>query len=255
MSPEKAQQSDNPTIDFDTVSRIYDKVRAGSPEMIHQILIGFNAGPESIVLDLGCGTGSNTVLFKLASKAQVIGIDLSRGMLEHAAEKAESIEFVNCPADRLPFGAGQFDLVFMTEVIHHLPEVPPVLLEAYRILNSGGLLCVVTQSHQQIEGRMTSKFFPATTEVDKARYPDIDEIEAMMKNAGFENAWHSARDFEPETLGDDYLETVSERGYSMLHKISEADYHHGLGRLKEAYDRKERLIYTPGYTFVWAVKQ
>ncbi|MHA2213988.1 MAG: class I SAM-dependent methyltransferase, partial [Candidatus Thorarchaeota archaeon] len=220
MNPRKAPAAAGPTIDYDSVADIYDVVRTGNPEMIHQILTSFETRPDSTVLDVGCGTGNNAVLFRASTKSRVIGIDLSRGMLEHAASKTRSVEFINCPADRLPFERDRFDLVFMTEVIHHLDEVLPALCEVYRVLRHGGRLCVVTQSHRQIEDRMTSRFFPSTTRVDKERYPDIDVIEELMQEAGFEKTWHATREFVSEVLGDDYLETVSRRGYSMLHKIS-----------------------------------
>lgn len=55
-------------------------------------------------------------------------------------------------------------------------------------------------------------------------------------------------------LGNEYLETVETKGYSMLHKISEVDYQIGLKELRAAYAAGESLEYALGYTFIWGSK-
>jgi ubiquinone/menaquinone biosynthesis C-methylase UbiE len=161
------------TINYDKVSEVYDKVRTGDPDMVQQIIDGVSLSEESTVLDIGCGTGNNTCLFALTSHLLVIGLDLSLGMLREAKRKSPSPSLLQSPADALPFSDGSFEFVFMTEVIHHLPDVDRAINEIFRILKTGGSLCIVTQSHRQIEDRMTSRFFPATIKVDQTRYPDI----------------------------------------------------------------------------------
>jgi ubiquinone/menaquinone biosynthesis C-methylase UbiE len=75
------------SIDYDKVSKVYDNVRVGNPEMVHQILQGVSLNRESRVLDVGCGTGNNTLLLAETSNAKVVGLDISYGMLEKACEK------------------------------------------------------------------------------------------------------------------------------------------------------------------------
>jgi ubiquinone/menaquinone biosynthesis C-methylase UbiE len=239
------------TIDYDRVSRIYDAVRVGDPEMVRQILGGISLSTSSMVLDVGSGTANNTLLFAAASNALVIGLDLSLGMLQEAGKKSRTIPLVQSPADRLPFAEATFDFVFMTEVVHHLPSPERAINDIYRVLKRDGKLCIVTQSHKQIEGRMTSRFFPATIKVDQARYPDIDLLLSLVKDAGFKRAVVQEHVFRPVRLGEDYLATVEKRGYSMLHKIPEADYDRGLAELRASYAREEALTYSAGYSFVW----
>ncbi len=242
------------TIDYDTVSNIYDQVREGEPEMIYLMLQTKTPSSNSRVLDVGCGTGNNTLLFKRATGARMCGLDPSLGMLKEAVRKAPEVEFVQAIAESIPFPAGLFDMLFMTEVVHHLSNLDWALLEMQRVLKPGGHLCVVTQSHEQIEKRMTSRFFPATVEIDKTRYPDIPMIEQGMSNSGFYEVWSNSFKFTPIILGEDYLNTVSRKGFSMLHKIGEKDYQRGLRELRLAYERGEQLDYSAGYTFVWGSK-
>ena len=241
------------SIDYDSVSKVYDQVRIGDPEMILHLLEEFSPHSGSLVLDVGCGTANNTLLFQKSTGAQIVGLDLSGGMLTEATFKADLISLVQAPADMMPFQSNSFDIVFMTEVIHHLPDAASVIHEMSRVL-AGGLMCIVTQSHEQIEKRMTSRFFPATVAIDKARYPDIPEIERHMKSAGLESIWSKQYKFSPVILGEEYLDTVSRKGYSMLHKIPENDYQEGLKALRQAIANCEKLDYAAGYTYVWARK-
>ncbi|MGY5874394.1 MAG: methyltransferase domain-containing protein [Candidatus Thorarchaeota archaeon] len=246
------QDAHTRSIDYDSVSRIYDKVRVGDPEMIHQILQGVSLTKESLVLDVGCGTGNNTLLFMLASNTRPIGLDLSIGMLRRALDKSPAIQLIHAPADRMPLSSNSFDFVYMTEVIHHLTDVVATLKDINRVLKQGGKFCVTTQSHKQIEQRMTSRFFPDTIAIDQARYPDIDVIEGMLLDAGFEEAKSNTYLFSPQRLGPDYLETVERKGFSMLHKISKEAYSIGLQELRAAFERGDELDYSAGYSFVWA---
>lgn len=246
---------DDKTINYDQVSKVYDKVRVGDLEMIQQILVGVSLSGDSVVLDVGCGTGNNTLLLAAASCSRVIGLDLSFGMLREASAKSHSLPLLQSPADALPFSDESFEFVFMTEVVHHLPDVNKTISEIFRVLRTSGSFCIVTQSHNQIEGRMTSRFFPATIEVDQARYPDIDVLEKSMHLAGFHKVESREYMFRPVRLGTDYLTTVSKRGYSMLHKISDDDYNRGLNALRKTYKEGEELMYSAGYTFVWGFKR
>ena len=242
------------TIDYDLASKVYDQVRTGDPEMVQQILNGISLSSHSLVLDVGCGTGNNTLLFTAATGAKVAGLDISFGMLGKAREKTQHLPFIQAPADCLPLMDGSLDFVFMTEVIHHLPDIPKTLKEIYRVLDSEGFICIVTQSHAQIDNRQTSRFFPGTAQVDKERYPDIDEIEQMLLTAGFAKVTPQEYNFKPVSLGDEFLKTVSKRGFSMLHKISDAEFENGLQDLKIAYQSGDSLLYSAGYYFVWAIK-
>ncbi|MFW9847264.1 MAG: class I SAM-dependent methyltransferase [Candidatus Thorarchaeota archaeon] len=242
------------SIDYDSISKIYDQLRSGEPEMIFHLLEEYHPESGSKILDVGCGTGNNTLLLQKATETQVFGLDSSFGMLLEAQEKGQSISFIHSYAHSIPVKSCSFDMVFMTEVVHHLPSMDDAMQEMSRVLKPGGLLCIVTQSHKQIEERITSRFFPATADIDKKRYPDIEEIEQCMKQHSFAKTWSCSYKFAPVILSDEFLNTVSRKGYSMLHKISERAYRKGLKALQQSYARRERLNYAAGYTYVWAKK-
>lgn len=242
------------TIDYDMISEVYDKVREGNPEMVQQILDGVSLSESSLVLDVGCGTGNNIILLASTVQASVVGLDISHGMLRKAYEKRTQIPLVQAPAECIPFATESVDFVFMTEVLHHLPDIPASFHDICRILKNSGSLCIVTQSHKQIDRRMTSRFFPASAAIDKERYPDIDVVEDLLFKAGFSAVNLKEYTYSPVQLGAEYLETVTKRGFSMLHKISKEDYKEGLEEIKAAFQQGEVLMYSADYSFVWALK-
>ena len=242
------------TIDYDKVAKVYDQVREGNPEMVLQLLEEVSLTDSSLVLDVGCGTGNNTALLASTIPARVAGIDISYGMLQKACEKRSQVPLVQAPADNIPFASNSFDFVYMTEVLHHLPDIPTTFQEIHRVLKKSRLLCIVTQAHKQIDKRMTSRFFPGTASVDKERYPDIDVIEELLLEAGFSAINPKEYIYKPVRLGPEYLETIEKRGFSMLHKISKEEYEQGLEDLRVAFQQDEELLYYAEYSFVWATK-
>ena len=89
--PYKGNSARKESIDYDSVSKTYDEVRAGDPEMIHQLLQGAPLKSSALVLDIGCGTANNTMLFSKTSGTMVIGLDFSFGMLMKAQKKPAAL--------------------------------------------------------------------------------------------------------------------------------------------------------------------
>jgi demethylmenaquinone methyltransferase/2-methoxy-6-polyprenyl-1,4-benzoquinol methylase len=96
------------------------------------------------VLDLACGTGDITfALGEHLPPGRVVGLDITRGMLEIAESKrrAKNINnvFFDC-ADimRLPFPDASFDCVTCGYALRNVPDVELALTEIRRVLKDGG---------------------------------------------------------------------------------------------------------------------
>lgn len=100
------------------------------------------------VLDLGCGTGTLTMMISRAYPgAKVIGLDGDPRVLEIARGKAGAtgIEWDQGFADRLPYPDGEFDRVVTSLVVHHLDTATKqaTFAEVQRVLRPGGVFCVL----------------------------------------------------------------------------------------------------------------
>ncbi len=100
----------------------------------------------SLVLDVGCGTGSLSVLVAKAGH-KVSGIDFSPNMIELAVAKAkqmdQEIAFQVMDAAHPQFPAQSFDVVMCRHVLWTLPEPEKVLERWSKLLRPGGRLVLI----------------------------------------------------------------------------------------------------------------
>jgi SAM-dependent methyltransferase len=122
---------------FDRLAPRWDAIRAeGHLESFERALEQVERPPRR-ALDLGTGTGD--AAFAIARRfpeAEVVGIDISRAMVEGARRKtppdlADRVRFEVGDASALPFEHGAFDLVSLANMI-------PFFDELARIVAPGG---------------------------------------------------------------------------------------------------------------------
>jgi SAM-dependent methyltransferase len=95
----------------------------------------------SSLLDVGAGTGQDSVYFRDAGLA-VTAVDLSPEMVRRCREKG--IDAVVRDVKRLEFPAASFDGVWAMNCLLHVPDadLPEALREIRRVLRPGGLFYV-----------------------------------------------------------------------------------------------------------------
>ncbi len=97
------------------------------------------------VLDVGCGTGTNLMLYHEAG-CKAFGIDLSSAMVETAQEKLEnSAEIRLGDASKMPYSDNSFDLVTGFFILHEMPNQirPVVIREMERVLKQYGRILLI----------------------------------------------------------------------------------------------------------------
>ncbi|MEJ2208441.1 MAG: methyltransferase domain-containing protein [Anaerolineae bacterium] len=111
--------------------------RLGGPE---------GAGADLLVLDVATGTGRVplALLQEPEFRGQIVGLDISQGMLVRAAAKLnghrDRILWVRHPAAPLPFPDEAFDVVSCVESLMIMRDKMAPLAEFARVLRPGGVL-------------------------------------------------------------------------------------------------------------------
>jgi len=98
-----------------------------------------------IVLDLGSGAGIDAILAakKVGARGKVIGVDMTKEMVEKAKENAEdnnvtNVEFLLGEIEKLPLDNDSVDTILTNCVINLTPDKIKTFSEAYRVLKPGG---------------------------------------------------------------------------------------------------------------------
>ena len=172
----------------------YDPVTAlASPPnetWIRQQLITAIEGKPKRILDVGCGTGSTTLMLKQAfEQAVVVGLDLSPYMLLVANYKAQqaglNIQWLHGLAEDTGLEEASFDLVTASFLLH---ETPPkisqlILQECFRLIKPGGQVIILDGNQKRLRHAdwLIKLFQEPYSKVYAA-----ESVDDWMKTAGFE---------------------------------------------------------------------
>lgn len=157
---------------------------------VRQGLIDTIKGTPRRILDLGCGTGSTTLMLKQAlPQAQVTGLDLSPYMLVMADYKAKAaglnILWCHSNAEETGLPEASFDLVTASLLFHETPPTvaKSILRECFRLLMPGGEVLILDGNQKTI------RQVDWLTEVFEEPYIKdyaAGSVDAWMSAAGFE---------------------------------------------------------------------
>ena len=173
------------------------------------------------VLDVACGTGDFTIEIaqKVGKGSEVIGVDISEGMMAVGREKIKkagvSAELFVADCEDLPYADNTFDRISVGFGVRNFEHLELGLSQMYRVLTPGGKLVILELSVPSnafirwcyklyflkilpaiggmISGdRGAYEYLPASV----LRFPGPDKFIPMLKSAGFAQVEHT-----PLTLG------------------------------------------------------
>lgn len=143
---------------FDTISGEYDRlnrvISLGADLRWRKKVVRYVANHQGQrLLDIATGTGDLAIAFAKKTKAQeIVGLDLSQGMLNQAIEKvkgrpyADRLRFVKGDSEALNFEDNYFDAVTVSFGVRNFEHLENGLAEIYRVLRPGGLLVILETS-------------------------------------------------------------------------------------------------------------
>lgn len=181
-------------------------------------------GPDSRLLDVGCGSGGPALRLAERTGADVVGIDLLEEGIATATRLAEErelgdrVRFVRTDAGaRLPFTDGSFDAVSSIDVMCHLPNRLEILREWHRVAAPGAR--VLFTDPTIVTGLVTDDELADRSAVGVYVFSVEGLDETLLARAGFEverredltenmaamaGRWHDARDrFRDELVADE----------------------------------------------------
>jgi SAM-dependent methyltransferase len=164
--------------------------------------------PGEVVVDLGAGGGFDCFLaaHEVGPQGHVIGVDMTPDMLSKARGNAakgkfDNVEFRLGEIEYLPVADATVDVIISNCVINLSPNKPQVFREAFRVLKPGGRLAIsdvvatveLPEEMRQDEALIAGCMGNASL---------IEELEAMISEAGFEQVRIAPKDESRDFIRD-----------------------------------------------------
>ena len=144
------------------------------------------------VLDLGSGAGFDCFLAarKVGPAGKVIGIDMTKEMIERAKLNAEklgtkNVEFILSDIEKMPISDSSIDIIITNCVVNLTPDKSETFREAHRVLKAGGriyLSDIVLLAELSKEQRNDNDLLSGCVAGALLK----DDYLAKLKSAGFE---------------------------------------------------------------------
>jgi SAM-dependent methyltransferase len=153
-------------------------------------------------------------------------------MIDQARRKpvTSPVVFGRASAHELPLPHGCVDLVFMSQIYHHLPDPAAVPRECRRVVRAGGYVCIRTGTREN--DVVVPNFFPAVRAMLDADFPSSDEISSNFAAAGFAPRHH---EIVTEVVAPDWPSFVRKsalRADSFLARLSDTEFEQGMAALR-----------------------
>lgn len=206
------------------------------------------------VLDLGCGTGRFTAALSQHFNCDVIGIEPSAAMLNIArSQPAARVEWKQAAAEKLPLANESVDLVFMSQVFHHLVKPDQAFDEIHRVLNGTGYLAIRNGVREESNKLPWLEFFPEARAIEEVRTPLRSKLIEAVTAQPFGLLCERVIQQRFASSPEEYVEKIGQRGLSALIGISDDAFRTGLANLRHWAARQppNTAVYEPVDLFIF----
>jgi len=212
---EKAGKKEQVARMFDSISHRYDLLNhvlsLGIDRRWRKKAIGMlRPHQPRHILDVATGTGDFAIQAMDIQPDEVVGVDISEGMLEKGRAKIKAlglsskIQLLSGDSENIPFDENKFDAVTVAFGVRNFADVQRGLREIHRVLKPGGHIIVLEFSRprqfpfKQVYnfyfktilpkiGRMVSSDRAAYTYLPESveAFPDGEDFVNILRNVGF----------------------------------------------------------------------
>ena len=242
-------------MDYTQLASRFAKTHTINRHILFEIISEFSPKSNINVLDFGCGSGNYIKAMVSYTNYHIYGVEPCNEMIWYARKQNPNIIIKSGNHMSIPYPDNFFEYVYMTNVVHQIPDISAMYKEISRVLKPNGVLCICTENRRQLLSKYWIRYFPSIVIKDLKRFPSITKLERLAKRQHLsvikttfvgKKKWSHATKF--------ILLQVLERSMSVLNLISDTEYKKGTKKIVAAYHRKKVYFSHRGYTFLWLRK-
>lgn len=239
-------------MDYKRLAKVFFDTHNVNPHILLEIISRFPSNSQIRVLDFGCGTGNYIKKISTYTNYKIYGVEPCEEMILYAQEQNPNIIIRQGNHLSIPYPNNFFDFIYMTNVVHQIPDISNMYKELHRVLKTNGVLCICTENRRQLLSKYWIRFFPSIIIKDLQRFPSISKLKKIAINQNFtiiktivisEKKWCHITNF--------VLSQMLRRSMSVLQLISDKQYFFGIKRMKNAQKHNKIYFSNRGYTFIW----
>lgn len=213
-----------PSLSFERIAETYDQTRGGEERGA-----AFAAGirpwlpDRGPILEVGVGTGAVALALQ-RDGLDILGVDLSPGMLVKAAERLGPRVAV-ADAHRLPVATGSIAGGYAAWVLHVVADPGAVLAEVARVLRPGGVFVAILSTPTEMVTDVDRLLRAMQARLRGERTDSPERVVGLARAAGLELAGRTEVANELHgTVPAEVIERIYERAYSVLWELDEATW-------------------------------
>lgn len=226
---------------FNLIANDYNNHHLAHNQFIKIIRNNFIISNDMHILDLGCGTGNETINLKKSFNCLVSGVEPSNRMLSIAKQNNKSINWLTGSAEYIPVTDKSVDILTAFFSIHHFDILEKSISEIDRVLSKNGKIFIFTISHEQMKNSLEYKFIPELLEADISRVPKIKDIQDILTQQGFSSITKVSK-YETRKIDNNYLEMVKNRYRSGLRLLNQKQIDNAVLKIENEINKGNELI-------------
>ncbi|MDD3107368.1 MAG: class I SAM-dependent methyltransferase [Bacilli bacterium] len=225
--------------------------------------------PQAKVLDVGTGVGNFiSLLLNITNDfKEIIGIDTSKRMLNRAQTNFTKFVFVRfeiADANKLPYDDATFDIVCLSNSLHHLNNIISIFTEMRRVLRPNGIIIINEMvkdglSKAQISHMMLHHF---SAEIDRRLQmthnetytkQEIIEILSKINNLAINDHWKICFPEDGDQPSPEDIENLFrliDRIISPTQEFTDKEYFTNKAEVIKNYIRENSYDSAPQFIFV-----
>jgi ubiquinone/menaquinone biosynthesis C-methylase UbiE len=204
------------------------------------------------ILDLGCGTGRFSEALAETFDCQVLACDPSSLMLMQQPQTS-NVYRISAQAEYIPVKSESIDLIWMSQVFHHLSDSQGAFSAMNEVLAAGGVLAVRNGTKESDHEILWPDFFPEVAQSTFHHVATRSNILQAASRSGFTTLRVQAIEQLFVDSYDAYYERIRQRALSPLVELPDRDFEAGLRRMRNWVDAqpKNRPVYESIDLFVF----